>query len=105
MDYFDQPGFQGNLITLYATGAGEVTPAEPDGFPDNAGFAQPLLPVTATIGGVAAGVGYVGGDTGLPPGMIRVDLAVPFGITSGAAPVVIKIGSASSQTGVTIAVN
>ncbi len=98
------PASQGNLITLYATGAGEVTPAEPDGFPDNAGFAQPLLPVTATIGGVAAGLGYVGGDTGLPPGMIRVDMAVPFGITSGAAPVVIKIGSASSQTGVTIAV-
>jgi uncharacterized protein (TIGR03437 family) len=98
------PATQGNLITLYATGAGAVSPSIPDGFPDNAGYAIPVLPVTATIGGVATGIGYAGGDTGLPPGMIRIDMAVPFGIASGAAPVVIKIGSVSSQTGVTIAV-
>jgi uncharacterized protein (TIGR03437 family) len=79
-------------------------PSEPDGFPDSAGFAEPLLPVTATIGGVAAWVGYVGGDVGLPPGMIRADLTVPYGVTGSAVPVAITVGSVSSQAGVTIAV-
>ncbi len=95
---------QGTIITLYATGQGEVTPTVPDGAPNNAGFAHPVLPVTATIGGVSAGVDYAGGDTGLPPGMIRIDVGVPNGVTGNAVPVVIKIGSVSSQPGVTIAV-
>jgi trimeric autotransporter adhesin len=95
---------QGTVITLYATGSGQGSPPVPDGTPNGAGFDYPVLPVTATIGGVAAGVGYVGGDTGLPPGMIRVDLSVPSGVTGSAVPVAIKIGSASSQPGVTIAV-
>ncbi len=98
------PAPQGSVITLYATGEGQVTPSEPDGFPDSAGFAEPLLPVTATVGGATAAVGYVGGDTGLPPGMFRMDVTVPFGATGSAVPVVVKIGSASSQAGVTIAV-
>ena len=98
------PAPQGSVITLYATGEGQVTPSEPDGFPDSAGFAEPLLPVTATVGGATAAVGYVGGDSGLPPGMFRMDVTVPFGVTGSAVPVVVKIGTASSQTGVTIAV-
>jgi uncharacterized protein (TIGR03437 family) len=95
----------GSTITLYATGAGEVSPSVPDGFPNTAGFAHPVAtPVTATIGGVATTVGYAGGDYGLPPGIIRLDVAVPAGVTGNAVPVVVKIGSASSQPGVTIAV-
>jgi trimeric autotransporter adhesin len=99
------PAAVGNLVTLYVTGVGPVTPSEPDGFPDLPGYANPVLPVTATIGGVAAAVSYDGGDTGLEPGMIRVDVTVPSGISGGAVPVVIKVGSASSQAGVTIAVH
>jgi len=98
------PVSQGGVITLYATGAGEVSPSVPDGFPNSAGFAHPLAQATATIGGVAANVGYAGGDVGLPPGMIRLDIGVPVGVTGNTVPVVVKIGSASSQPGVTIAV-
>jgi len=60
--------------------------------------------VTATIGGVNAKVTYAGGDNGLRPGMIRIDVSVPTGVSGNAVPVVIKIGSVSSQPGVTIAV-
>jgi uncharacterized protein (TIGR03437 family) len=98
----------GAVITLYATGAGQLTPSAPDGTPDSAGSAHPVLPVTATIGGMNASVAYEGGDTGLPPGMIRVDLNVPNNVTSSAVPVplpvVLTFGTASSQSGVTIAV-
>lgn len=100
------PVSRGSLITLYVTGQGEVSPAAPDGMPNAAGVAHPLLPVTATIGGVSASVAYAGGDSGLPAGMIRLDLSVPSTVTPGTAvPVAIKIGNASSQQGVTIAVN
>ena len=99
------PEARGGEIVLYATGAGEVTPSVPDGSPNNAGFAHPVLNVTATIGGVSAPVAFAGGDTGLPPGVIRLDVGIPSTVTpGGAVPVVVKIGSASSQPGVTIAV-
>jgi trimeric autotransporter adhesin len=94
----------GALITLYMTGAGDVSPSVPDGAPNNAGFAHPLLPVTATIGGVPAPVAYAGGDNGLAPGMIRVDVSVPANVSGSAVPVVVTVGNASSQPGVTIAV-
>lgn len=98
------PEQAGGEITLYLTGAGEVSPAVPDGAPNNAGFAHPLLPVTATIGGVSTPVLYAGGDNGLAPGMIRLDVAVPSSVSGSAVPVVITVGNAPSQPGVTIAV-
>ena len=98
------PVLQGAVITLYATGAGQLTPSAPDGTPDSTGTAHPVLPVTATIGGMNASVAYSGGDSGLPPGMIRVDLNVPSGIAGPLVPVVLTIGTVSSQSGVTIAV-
>ncbi len=99
------PVAAGDIITLYLTGAGEVSPAVPDGAPNNAGFAHPLATVTATIGGVSTAVIYAGGDNGLAPGMIRLDVAVPFSVSGSAVPVVIKVGTATSQQGVTIAVH
>ena len=98
------PVQHGDLITLYMTGAGEVSPSVPDGAPNAAGFAHPLLPVTATIGGVATTVAYAGGDNGLAPGMIRLDVAVPTNVTGSAVSVTVTVGNATSQSGVTIAV-
>lgn len=99
------PVQHGGTITIYATGVGDVSPAVSDGAPDAAGYAKPLLSVTATIGGAPAEVVYAGGDTGLSPGTIRIDLAVPSSVTGNAVPVAITVGTASSQPGVTIAVN
>jgi trimeric autotransporter adhesin len=95
---------QGQVITLYATGAGLVSPSVPDGQANSAGYAHPLLPVTASIGGQSALVQYAGGDNGLLAGTIRVDVRVPTGITGSAIPVTLQIGGVSSQPGVTIAV-
>jgi uncharacterized protein (TIGR03437 family) len=49
-------------------------------------------------------VQFAAGDTGLPAGTIRVDVRVPPGISGNAVPIALQIGSASSQAGVTIAV-
>jgi len=99
------PVQHGGTVTIYVTGVGDVSPAVADGAADAAGYAKPLLPVTATIGGVPAEVAYAGGDNGLSPGTIRIDLTVPESVTGNAVPVVIAIGNNSSQPGVTIAVN
>jgi uncharacterized protein (TIGR03437 family) len=98
------PANPGDVISLYATGEGDVTPVQPDGAPNGGGFAQPTLPVSVTIGGITSGTNYVGGETGLPPGMFRIDTGVPVGAAGSAAPITIKIGSATSQAGVTISV-
>ncbi|HEY7336922.1 MAG TPA: hypothetical protein VH639_18665 [Bryobacteraceae bacterium] len=95
---------QGHVIYLYATGYGLVTPVQADGAPNNAGFANPLLPVTASVAGQFATVQRTGGDTGLPAGTIRIDVRVPAGVSGSAIPVSITIGGVTSQTGVTIAV-
>jgi uncharacterized protein (TIGR03437 family) len=98
------PVAQGHVVTLYATGFGQVTPSVPDGQANNAGYAHPLTNVTATVGGQTAFVPYAGGDNGLLAGTIRVDVLVPAGVTGSTVPVVIQMGGVSSQAGVTIAV-
>lgn len=95
------PVVEGTVIIVYMTGAGLVTPSEPDGV---FAFVQPLLPVTATIGGIASDVQFVAGDYTLTPGIIRVFIRVPVGITGSAIPVIVTVGGVSTQYGVTIAV-
>ncbi len=99
------PEPHGGVITVYVTGVGEVSPSVPDGTPNTPGTAHPLQPMSATIGGVNAAIQYAGGDNGLAPGMIRMDLAVPSTVTGNAVPVVVTFGTASSQPGVTVAIN
>jgi uncharacterized protein (TIGR03437 family) len=66
---------------------------------------NPILPVTATIGGVHATVQYAGGVPSLVVGVLQVNLKVPQGVKSGATvPIVINIGGSPSQTNVTLAV-
>ena len=66
---------------------------------------KPILNVTATIGGVPAQVLYAGGATGMVAGAIQVNILVPAGAPSGpSVPIVITIGTATSQPGVTVAI-
>ena len=72
----------GNVISLYATGIG-------DG------------PVTVTIGGQSSTLTPIEKIAGVT----QVDAKIPGGIQTGSAvPVVVQVGTTSSQAGVTIAV-
>jgi uncharacterized protein (TIGR03437 family) len=64
---------------------------------------QPVATVTATIGGMAAEVRSAGGVPGQIAGVLQVNVVVPGGL-SGVVPVVINIGGAASQPGVTVTV-
>jgi uncharacterized protein (TIGR03437 family) len=60
--------------------------------------------VSVTIGGKSAEVLYAGAAPGLISGVLQVNVRLPDGIASGAVPVEVRVGSASSQPGVTISV-
>jgi uncharacterized protein (TIGR03437 family) len=84
----------GDAIVIYCTGLGTVTPpvASGDGAP---GAASTDLPVSITIGGIAATVIYAGLTPGFP-GLYQVNAIVPLGAGTGAQiPVVL---SAAGQT-------
>jgi uncharacterized protein (TIGR03437 family) len=91
----------GTVVIVYMTGAGLVSPPTPDGvFAD----VQPLLPITATLGGQAATVQYVKGSYFMTPGIIEVFIRAPPGVSGPAVPVVVTVGGVSTQPGVTVAV-
>ena len=103
------PAPRGNVIAVYMTGEGQTTPAGSDGsiIPAIASaLKHPLLPVTATVNGISAKVLYYGSAPGLISGVMQVNLEIPATApTGGAVPVQITVGTASTQTGVTIAVS
>jgi uncharacterized protein (TIGR03437 family) len=101
----NNPAPRGSIVVLYATGEGQTNPPGVDGKVVGDTLPRPLLPVTAQIGGVSAEILYAGGAPGLVSGVMQVNARVPNSIGSGnAVPVVLSVGNASSQQGVTIAV-
>jgi uncharacterized protein (TIGR03437 family) len=94
----------GSIVSIYATGEGVTAPASLEGaiVSPNA-LTKPVLPVTATIGGITAEILYAGSAPGMPAGLIQINARIPAGVPVGAAaPVVLTIGSATSQSGVTV---
>jgi len=93
------PAAQGSIIVLYGTGGGETNPASIDGAfnPLNADGTL-LLPVTVTIGGQSAQVEYAGPAPGLVDGVMQINAKLPGGLASGAVPVIVQVGTVSSQT-------
>jgi uncharacterized protein (TIGR03437 family) len=100
-----KPAQTGDVISLFATGEGQTSPAGVDGQLAAAPLPQPVLPVTVTIGGQNAQILYAGGAPGLVAGLMQINVRIPSGIQTGpAVPVAVRVGNASSQAGVTIAV-
>jgi uncharacterized protein (TIGR03437 family) len=99
------PAPKGSVVVFFATGEGQTDPPGVDGLPANDVLPKPALAVTVKIGGLLAEVLYAGAAPGFVAGAMQVNARVPEGVPSGAAvPVVLSIGDASSQSGVTMAV-
>jgi uncharacterized protein (TIGR03118 family) len=92
----------GSVVALFGTGEGMTEPAGQDGLVENDVFRTSVAPVAATIGGKAAQVTYAGSAPGQLSGVMHVEVVIPSGAGTGAVPVVLTIGSASSQTTATI---
>ena len=96
---------KGSTVILFATGEGQTSPLGVTGSVTGATLKKPTAPVTVTIGGIAATVAYAGSAPGLVSGVLQVNVVVPANAPSGpSVPVVLTIGTASTQQNVTIAV-
>jgi len=98
------PAARGSIIVLYATGGGQTNPAGVDGLLATNVLPAPTLPVTVSIGGQPAEVLYSGAAPDLVAGLLQVNVRLPKGISSGAVPIVLQVGGAASQPGVTLSV-
>jgi uncharacterized protein (TIGR03437 family) len=97
------PEQKGNVVSVFMTGEG-VVPGNLTGAIAT-GLRQPLLPVTATIGGISAVVNYYGTSPGLVNGAMQVNLVIPPTAPSGNnVPIAISVGGVPAQGGVTVAV-
>lgn len=98
------PAARGSVIVLYGSGEGQTTPAGVDGRIALSVYPKPVLPVKVTIGGIdaTAGIQYAGAAPTLVAGVFQIDVTVPANVPPGAVPVVVTIGQASSQPGLTV---
>jgi uncharacterized protein (TIGR03437 family) len=98
------PALRGSVITFYATGEGITKPAGADGKSPATVFPKPLLPVTLSVGDYPAQILFAGEASSFA-GLMQVKVRLPGNSTpAGSLPVVLRIGTASSQAGVTISV-
>jgi uncharacterized protein (TIGR03437 family) len=98
------PAAQGSIVVLFGTGEGQTNPLGQAGRIALSVYPKPALPVSVTIGGAPANIAYAGAAPSLVSGVFQINATVPSGIASGAAAVVVKIGAASSQSGLTVSV-
>jgi uncharacterized protein (TIGR03437 family) len=91
----------GQPFLLFATGAGLTNPESQDGVPRNVPLPKPILPVTLTIGGVDATLDYAGAAPGFV-GLMQLNARLGDGTPSGKDPVVLKIGTGESPSGVNL---
>ena len=93
------PAGLGSYIMVYGTGFGELGPAGADG------LQHLTLPVTATIGGVAAQVTYAGEAPGFTSGLQQINILIPEGALGGlTVPLDLFVNGVATRSGVTIAI-
>jgi uncharacterized protein (TIGR03437 family) len=99
-----KPAAAGSVVAIFGTGEGQTAPLGIDGVITGVILREPLNAVSLTIGGQAAKVVYAGSAPALVAGVLQVEAIVPNGLKSGPQALVLTVGSASSQSSVTVAV-
>jgi uncharacterized protein (TIGR03437 family) len=99
-----RPAAAGSLLTVFLTGEGQTSPGGTDGKLADSPAPMPQQAVAVTIGGKAASVQYAGGVPGVVAGVMQLNVQVPAGVSGSAVPLVVTVGGAPSQAGVTVAV-
>jgi uncharacterized protein (TIGR03437 family) len=98
------PAHAGDYVSIYATGEG-LTNQPVDGRLNALPLPFPNLPVSATVGGIAADIQYAGGVFGVVAGLMQVNVRIPAAVAPGGyVPVTLQVGSALSAPGVWICV-
>lgn len=102
----ENPARRGSVVMIFATGEGQTRPPGVDGKIITDVLYRPLLDVSVLIGGVPAQhVEYAGSAPTAVAGFLQVNARIPDEVAPGkAVPVVLKVGNAQSQPGVTMAI-
>lgn len=99
------PAPRGSTIQIYATGEGQTSPPGITGEFTGTNVKEPVAPVSLTIGGVEATVTNAASAPHSVAGVLLVNAIVPENVTPGpTVPIVLTVGSAHSQAGVTVAI-
>jgi uncharacterized protein (TIGR03437 family) len=99
-----RPVAAGDIVAIYCTGLGPVTPSVPEGTVGPTPASTLVRPVAVTIGGKPAEVKF-GGLTPGVVGLYQLNVVVPDGVPPGAEiPVVITMAGQSSREGVFMAI-
>jgi uncharacterized protein (TIGR03437 family) len=99
------PAHPGSVVVLWGTGEGVTDPPGVDGRPAVDVLPKPVAPVSVQIGGLPAVIDYAGAAPGTMPGLFQINARIPAGVSAGdSVPVSVKVGTLSSQQGVTVAV-
>ncbi len=97
------PARAGDLVTLYGTGIGRL-PGSSAAAVASSPAPQAQFPVSATILGSSAEVQWAGALSGAIVGTSKIVIRVPASLPGGEHPLQLRIGSVSSQAGVTLPV-
>jgi uncharacterized protein (TIGR03437 family) len=98
------PAARGSVVTLYATGEGLTEPVSQDGKLATAPYPKPVLPVTLNVGGYPADILFAGEAPGFA-GLMQINARLPgTPAATGNVPLVLRVGTSSSQAGITITV-
>ncbi len=94
-------GAPGDVMTMFASGVGDLQPTLATGVTPSAGTpvgALPAarLPLTVTVGGESAPVVFAGNASGLV-GAIQINFTLPHDLPPGPQPVVVTVGSTASD--------
>ena len=99
------PAPRGSIVQIYATGQGVTSPPGVTGEITGTSAKKALLPVSVQIGGIDAQVMDAGSAPEEISGLVQVNAVVPLNTAVGpSVPVILKIGTALSQSNITIAI-
>ena len=97
------PAAAGANLLFYMTGVGVLDPPGIDGRIESKILPAPTQDIAVTIGGKPATF-HAASAPGSVSGIVLVNVTVPDGLTPGTAPLLVTVGAATSQSGVTLAV-
>ena len=98
LNFSTNPAKAGDFITIYGTGGGVTNPVGMTGglWPIAASLPALMLPVSVTIGGTNGKVLYAGSAPTLESGYFQMNVALPSGLQSSSANLVVTVGGSSS---------
>jgi uncharacterized protein (TIGR03437 family) len=100
------PAPRGTYVAFWVTGQGLLNTTLADGTqPSGPPYPTPMLPVSVTLGGVPIPAANIAFDGLIYCGEVQINILIPANApTGGAVPLVVAIGSASSRSDATIAI-